>query len=226
MEYKNIKKGIFCSRPNRFIAMVEIDGVEQTCHVKNTGRCKELLIPGVPVYLEEVDSTNRKTKYDVIGVEKKNLYINMDSQAPNKVAREWLEQQDWDFIKAECKYGNSRLDFYMEKNHQGEKLQAFMEVKGVTLEENNIARFPDAPTERGVRHIQELIELQKQGYQAMILFVIQMKGVTCFQPNDKTHPEFGNVLREAHEAGVKIFAYDCIATPNFLVLDEPVEIKL
>lgn len=227
MKYKNIHAGIFQSRPNRFIAMVEINGTVEVCHVKNTGRCKELLIPGVTVYLEKSENPTRKTAYDLIGVDKNGVYINMDSQAPNKVVYEWLQSQGWDYIKPEYKFGNSRLDFYMESYGQNLPVRkAFMEVKGVTLEENGIARFPDAPTERGVRHIEELIEARKQGYETYILFVIQMKEIRHFEPNNETHPAFGEALRKAAQAGVQILAYDCITEPGSVVLDQPVEVRL
>lgn len=253
MEYQNICSGIFCSRPNRFIAMIEIEGKMEICHVKNTGRCRELLIPGVQVFLEKSDNPNRKTAYDLIGVMKNGTYINMDSQAPNKVAHEWLKIQGWDWIKPECKFGNSRLDFYMEKRVQemksaggntptgeaginvdvgdvkvdaGKIRKAFMEVKGVTLEEDGVARFPDAPTERGIKHIEELVEAVKQGYEAYILFVIQMKGIRQFEPNDATHPAFGTALRKAVKEGVQVLAYDCVAEPGKVSMDCPVEIKL
>lgn len=222
MEYKNICSGIFQSRPNRFIAMVEIAGRIEKCHVKNTGRCRELLISGTQVFLEKSDNPDRKTAYDLIGVMKGEVYINMDSQAPNKVAHEWLKSQGWDKIKPECKFGNSRLDFYMENDVR----KAFMEVKGVTLEEEGIARFPDAPTERGIKHMEELIKAVQQGYEAYILFVIQMKGISRFEPNDATHPAFGETLRKAAKAGVKVLAYDCVTVPGQVRMDRPVEVKL
>lgn len=222
MEYKNICSGLFQSRPNRFIAMVEIDGRVETCHVKNTGRCRELLIPGTQVFLEKSDNPDRKTAYDLIGVMKGKVYINMDSQAPNKVAHEWLKSQGWDRIKPECRFGNSRLDFYMEKDLR----KAFMEVKGVTLEEDGIARFPDAPTERGIKHMEELIKAVQKGYEAYILFVIQMKGISRFEPNDATHPAFGETLRKAAKAGVKVLAYDCVTVPGQVRMDRPVEVNV
>lgn len=222
MEYKNICSGLFQSRPNRFIAMVEIDGRVETCHVKNTGRCRELLIPGTQVFLEKSDNPDRKTAYDLIGVMKGEVYINMDSQAPNKVAHEWLKSQGWDRIKPECRFGNSRLDFYMEKDLR----KAFMEVKGVTLEEDGIARFPDAPTERGIKHMEELIKAVQKGYEAYILFVIQMKGISRFEPNDVMHPAFGETLRKAAKAGVKVLAYDCVTVPGQVRMDRPVEVNV
>ena len=242
MEYKNIHTGIFVERPNRFIAMVEMDKTLETCHVKNTGRCRELLIPGAKVYLEKRGNHQRKTAYDLVGVEKNGIYVNMDSQAPNKVAHEWLLTQGWDRVKPECKYENSRLDFYMEKRVLKDETadgqsdsktgaepfvcRAFMEVKGVTLEVDGIARFPDAPTERGIKHMEELTEAHRQGYEAYILFVIQMKGIRWFEPNDITHPAFGEALRKAHRAGVQVLAYDCLARPGSLKLDREVPVRL
>lgn len=226
MKYENIQVGTFLSRPNRFIAMVALNGKEEVCHVKNTGRCKELLVPGAEVYLEKSKNPNRKTAYDLIGVDKNGICINMDSQAPNKVACEWLKNQGWDYIKPEYKYGNSRIDFYMERKLPNGIEKALMEVKGVTLEEEGIVRFPDAPTERGIKHIEELIEAKRQGYQTYILFVIQLKGVRHFEPNDATHPAFGEALRKASRAGVEILAYDCQVKPDFLAIDAPVDVHL
>ncbi len=224
MKYENVYSGIFRERPNRFIAMVEIDGVLERCHVKNTGRCRELLVPGAKVYLEKSSNPARKTCYDLVGVEKNGVYINMDSQAPNKAAYEWLKEQDWEYIKPESRFGDSRLDFYMEAKDGMRR--AYMEVKGVTLEENGIARFPDAPTARGVRHIETLIEARKQGYEAYILFVIQMKGVRWLEPNDVTHPAFGEALRRAGKAGVGILAYDCLTSPGTIAIDREVPVRL
>lgn len=223
MKYDNVCPGIFVERPNRFIAMVEIDGTVERCHVKNTGRCRELLVPGARVYLEKSRNPGRKTAYDLIGVDKGEIYINMDSQAPNKMAREWLGAQGWDYIRPEMKYGDSRIDFYMEG--PGER-RAFLEVKGVTLEEDGVARFPDAPTERGVKHMKELMRAVSEGYEGYILFVIQMKGVRRFEPNDRMHPAFGETLREAAKAGVTVLAYDCQGQPGEIRIDAPVEIKL
>lgn len=231
MKYKNIVSGKFIERPNRFIARVEIDGAIETVHVKNTGRCRELLLPGVKVYLSRSDNPERKTKYDLIAVEKKregkpSLLINMDSQAPNAVAEEWLKGgalfSENAVIKREVKYGNSRFDFGIT---DGDK-KAFLEVKGVTLENNGVAMFPDAPTERGVKHIYELIECVKKGYRAYILFVIQMKEISLFKPNEATHKEFAEALRKASEEGVEILAVDTIVTPESMVVDKYVEIKL
>ncbi len=226
MKSHNIIEGTFISRPNRFIANVEAAGQVQVCHVKNTGRCRELLVPGCRVYLETADNPNRKTKYDLIAVKKGNLLINMDSQAPNKAAGEWLEKRilypDLKVLKPEVKYDNSRFDFYIEA---GER-KIFLEVKGVTLEEGGIARFPDAPTERGVKHIRELMACMKEGYEPVILFVIQMKGIRRFMPNDETHKAFGDTLREAREKGVRILAYDCLVTEDSMEIRDPVSVVL
>lgn len=227
MRYENIVTGQFKSRPNRFIAMVEIDGKIEKCHVKNTGRCRELLLPDAEVYLEKSGNPQRKTAYDLIGVKKGELLINMDSQAPNKAVKEWLEEEAYfkhvTFIKPECKYGNSRIDFYLETE---ERRKIFIEVKGVTLEEEGIARFPDAPTERGIKHIQELQQAVAEGYEAYILFVIQMKEIRQFEPNDRTHQAFGDALREAQKHGVSILAYDCVVTRDSMRLDNPVKVQI
>ena len=206
MRYREIVEGIFIDRPNRFIAHVDIEGVVNTVHVKNTGRCKELLIPKTPVRLEVSDNPNRKTLYDLVAVYKKNFgWINMDSQAPNKVVKEWLETKDYDYIKPEYKYGDSRIDFYMRKGNQ----EYLMEVKGCTLEIDGIGYFPDAPTTRGIKHLRELIKAKRAGYECAIAFVIQMEGINEVRPNIDTHPEFGVVLQEAKEAGVKILYLTC-----------------
>ena len=206
VKYREIVDGIFIDRPNRFIAHVAIEGVIHTVHVKNTGRCKELLLPKTPVRLEVSDNPNRKTLYDLVAVYKKNFgWINMDSQAPNKVVREWLEKQDYDYIKPEYKYGDSRIDFYMRKGNQ----EYLLEVKGCTLEIDGMGYFPDAPTTRGVKHLRELIKAKKVGYECAVAFVIQMEGVKEVRPNIDTHPEFGVALQEAKEAGVKILYLTC-----------------
>ena len=213
MKYSKVVKGIFKDRPNRFIAHVWIDGILETVHVKNTGRCKELLIPGVTVILEDCQNPNRKTRYDLIAVYKEGLgLINMDSQAPNKVVAEWLAKQDYDYIKPEYKFGNSRVDFYMEKN--GEKY--LMEVKGCTLEIDGIGYFPDAPTERGVKHLRELATAAKDGYHCSIAFVIQMPGISMVLPNEVTHPEFKLAFEEAIEAGVEVYYLQCDIKENAL----------
>lgn len=206
MKYREIKEGRFIDRPNRFIAHVEIGGREETVHVKNTGRCRELLKAGAEVRLEVSANPRRKTKYDLVSVFKENVgWVNIDSQAPNKVVREWLEKQDYDLIKPEYTYGNSRIDFYMEKGSR----RYLMEVKGCTLEKNGIGYFPDAPTERGVKHLRELIRASGEGYECMAAFVIQMEGVTEIRPNVETHPQFGQVLEEAEEAEVRILCLQC-----------------
>ena len=224
MRYGQVKKGIFLARPNRFIAHVALDGVETVCHVKNTGRCRELLVPGAAVYLEKGMNPNRKTAYDLIAVEKNGKLINMDAQAPNKVFAEWATQFDPTAIAvhSEYRFGQSRLDFCLE-TPQGLHL---VEVKGVTLEENGHTRFPDAPTERGVKHLHELMHAVAMGHRATAFFVIQMADVTDFAPNDTTHPAFGEALRQAKEAGVNIAAYCCRVTPDGLEIDRPVEIRL
>ena len=225
MRYPNpIVKGQFLERPNRFIAKVLVDGVEETVHVKNTGRCRELLTPNATVYLEHWDTDTRKTKYDLIAVEKGDRLINMDSQAPNKVAAEYLPLlfPDYTYLKTEVKHGNSRFDFYLETPSE----KWFIEVKGVTLEEDSVVRFPDAPTERGVKHIEELTHCLTEGYRAMILFVVKMRDVSHLEPNDRTHPAFGNALRKAREAGVRIEAVDCIITPDSVTARNPLPIKL
>lgn len=226
MKYLNIVKGIFLERPNRFIAHVRIKGKEEIVHVKNTGRCKELLIPGCEVYLEGHDNPKRKTKFSLIGVKKGDILINMDSQAPNKVVGEWLKQggiyKKPTLLKAEKTYGSSRFDFYME---EGEK-KAYLEVKGVTLEVDGVARFPDAPTERGIKHMKELIQAKEEGYDAYLMFVIQMKGIKHFEPNDVTHQAFGDTLREAKEKGVHVMAMDCQVTKDSLLIDQQIPIHL
>lgn len=210
MKYKNIEHARFIDRPNRFVAHVEIKegGISrtETVHVKNTGRCRELLLPGVPVILEKSDNLARKTKYDLIMVWKESLgWVNIDSQACNKLAREWLETQNYDYIRPEYTYGNSRVDFYMEK--AGEKY--LLEVKGCTLEIDGIGYFPDAPTERGVKHLHELMKARQEGYHVAIAFVIQMNGIMEVRPNRRTHPEFGIALDQAQAAGVEVIYIPC-----------------
>ena len=222
MTYDNIVTGTFLKRPNRFIAYVEVKGDVKTCHVKNTGRCQELLVPGCTVVLEfhpKAKEMKRKTEYDLIAVYKGNLLINMDSQAPNQAAYEWLCSQGIS-PKREVRFGNSRFDLAFEENG----VPAFMEVKGVTLEENKTARFPDAPTERGLKHLKELELAAAEGCRAYLLFVIAMKGVTSFEANRATHPEFADALAHAAAHGVHILAYDCHVTPNSLDIDRPVPV--
>ncbi len=227
MRYSNIKKAEFIRRPNRFIAHVLLDGEEVICHVKNTGRLKELLLPGATVFLEESDNLTRKTSFDLVGVLRGDEVVNIDSQAPNQAVGEWLRNgglfEDISHVKAEARYGDSRFDFYIE-SASGSK--SFLEVKGVTLLQDGIARFPDAPTARGVKHIGELVKCLEEGYEAYILFLLEMKGSKWMEPNDATHPAFGKVLREATEKGVKILAYDCIVTPESLEVDKKVEVRL
>ncbi len=227
MKYETVVPGRFLARPNRFIAHVELDGQTQICHVKNTGRCRELLVPGAQVYLEDFGpDTKRKTRYDLIAVEKGSLLINMDSQAPNKAVEEFLRAGGlWEsptLVRPETKWGNSRFDFYLE---QGER-KAFLEVKGVTLEQEGLALFPDAPTQRGVKHLEELTAAAAAGFEAYVLFLIQMKGVHTFRPNWELHPQFGQALVQAAQAGVNVLAYDCRVTPSTMVLDAPVPVNL
>ena len=226
MKYENTKRAVFLDRPNRFIAHVDLNGQTETVHVKNTGRCKELLIPGTEVILEESVNPARKTKYDLICVNKSGRWINMDSQVPNKAAAEWIRAgrlfPEEITLKTEKVYGNSRFDIYVESPCR----KAFIEVKGVTLEENDIARFPDAPTQRGVKHVEELIRCQEDGYEAYLLFVIQMKGIREFEPNWSTHPQFGDVLQKAQNAGVHLLAYDCLIREDYIEIQDPVPIRL
>ena len=226
MRYQKVEEGIFLRRPNRFIAHVDINGEEVVCHVKNTGRCRELLVPGTPVFLEKSDNPNRKTQYDLIAVQKGNRLINMDSQIPNKVVGEWLSAGNLfsagASVRPETVYGNSRFDFYVE---EGEN-RAFIEVKGVTLEEEGVVRFPDAPSERAVKHVEELIRAKKEGYDAYVFLVIQMKGVRYFTPNIDTQPEFAEALKKAKAAGVRILAYDCKVTEDSIQIDEEVPVIL
>ena len=243
MTYHHIITATFLSRPNRFIAQVRLDdGTEETVHVKNTGRCKELLIPGCTVYLEKSDNPNRKTLYDLVAVEKrydeisdwknyplafqqrmkngkeKSLLFNIDSQAPNKVVLEWLQTQGYSKIKPEYSFGKSRVDFYLEKSdvstEKSEKI--LMEVKGCTLEVNGVGYFPDAPTERGVKHLKELTAAVYEGYKSILAFVIQMEGVEKVLPNTKTHPEFAFTFEEAQKAGVEVWFLHCKVEPEHL----------
>ena len=231
MKYNRVIPGVFLKRPNRFIAHVCIHGKEEVCHVKNTGRCKELLVSGCTVYCAVSDNPNRKTKFDLIAVEKKvessTLLINMDSQAPNAAVKEWLASGaspfgQIDLLKPECRHGNSRFDFYLECN----KRKIFIEVKGVTLEDDGVVLFPDAPTERGVKHVHELIQCHGEGCETYILFVVQMERARYFTPNRKTHPEFADALCEAKQADVELLAYMCTVSPDEMKMDKPLEIKL
>ena len=281
MKYNQVMPGTFLQRPNRFIAHVEINGREEVCHVKNTGRCRELLIPGCTVYCAASDNPQRKTKYDLIAVEKniesqtifantgtpsqnikqspeKNstLLVNMDSQAPNAAVKEWLRSGvspfgNIDFLKPEYKYGNSRFDFYLEcktetkrtgtSSKSTEKVEAmqaptenettrsrkiFLEVKGVTLEDNGVVLFPDAPTERGVKHVRELIRCREEGFETYVLFVVQMERALYFTPNRKTHPQFADALCDAQNAGVQLLAFTCKVTPDEMNIDKELKVRL
>lgn len=229
MFYANCHTGVFLERLNRFVARVLIDGEEALVHVKNTGRCRELLVPGYRVYLEKSENTGRKYAFDLIAVEKQCpegvKLINMDSMAPNRAAKEWLEgggMGGLENLRSEVKTGDSRFDFAAEQ----EGRRVFIEVKGCTLEEMGEAAFPDAPTERGVKHVRGLTELAKAGYRCAVLIVIQMKGVHVFRPNWRTHPEFGQALIEAREAGVEIIAMECEVRPGYVSIDAPVAVDL
>ena len=228
MQYQTVKKAVFLRRPNRFIAQVMLEGAEETVHVKNTGRCRELLVPGATVYLEDCGRPERKTRYDLIAVEKGDRLINMDAQAPNKVFGEWAAaggfRDGLTLLRPETTWGNSRFDFYWESSENGRR--GFVEVKGVTLEENSAAYFPDAPTERGVKHVEELITCRAAGYEAALFLLVQMEGVAFWSPNDRTHPAFGEAVRRAAAAGVEILCRDCHVTPDSLTMGEPVEICL
>ena len=225
MNYPNMIPGRFLARPNRFIARVEINGKEETVHVKNTGRCRELLQPGAEVWCQESSNPNRKTKFDLITVRKGDRLINMDSQAPNMAAGEWLRSGvlgEISNLRAECFQGDSRFDFSFEK----EGKLCFLEVKGVTLEKDGVCAFPDAPTQRGVKHLKGLTGLAREGYGAYVLFVIQMPDVKYLHPNDITDPAFGEALREAAAAGVQVMAMDCAVTENAMEIRLPVLVKL
>ena len=225
MHYKNMVPGVFLKRPNRFIAHIAIDGKEEVCHVKNTGRCRELLPEGAQVYCQKADNPNRKTKYDLITVKKGHRLINMDSQAPNIAAGEWLQGGGLgkiSEIKPETTHGGSRFDFSFVKDGR----KCFLEVKGVTLENDGVCAFPDAPTERGAKHLRELAQAAKEGYGAYVLFVIQMADVKYLHPNDETDPNFGKALRDAAEAGVTVIAMDCHITEDTMIIQRPVEVKL
>ena len=231
MRYNNVIGARFISRPNRFIAKVELFGDEITVHVKNTGRCRELLVPGATVYLEKGDAPGRKTPYDLIATEKvcengKTVLINMDSQCPNTLVAEWLQGSgmfsDSAVIRREVTLGDSRFDIYVEDGDR----RAFIEVKGVTLESGGVAMFPDAPTQRGIKHLMGLADCISLGYEAYVFFVIQMKGVNVFKPNRATHPAFADALLYAKGAGVKVLAYDVVVSPDEIYIDRPVSVKL
>lgn len=224
MHYQQVEKATFLARPNRFIAHVELAGEPMVCHVKNTGRCRELLVPGAEVWLEKGSNPGRKTAWDLIAVQKGEHLINMDAQAPNKVFAEWAAQWESELtaLRSEVTYGQSRLDFCLETPYG----LHYVEVKGVTLEENGHTRFPDAPTERGIKHLQELMRAVEEGHRASAVFVIQMEHVTDFAPNDDTHPAFGAALREAAKAGVQVLAVNCRVTPGSLEILGPVPVVL
>ncbi len=225
MRYENMVPGEFIARPNRFVAHVRIRGKEEICHVKNTGRCRELLPPGAQVWCQEWDNPARKTKFDLITVRKGERLINMDSQAPNAAAREWLLSGglgELEQLKGEYTHGDSRFDFSFIKDGR----RCFLEVKGVTLEHDGVCAFPDAPTERGVKHLKGLTELARQGYGAYVLFVIQMADVKYLRPNDETDPAFGAALREAAENGVTVLAMDCGVTEHTMQIRLPVLVRL
>lgn len=220
MKYKKVINGTFVERINRFIALVKIDNVIETVHVKNTGRCRELLIQGAMVSLEQSDNPDRKTKYDLISVYKSEIgWVNIDSQAPNKAVKEWLDSKEYDIVRPEYTYGKSRIDFYMEREYK----KYLMEVKGCTLEKNGIGYFPDAPTERGVKHLRELIQAQHAGYECSIAFVIQMNGINEVRPNIESHPEFGKALSDAKAEGVKVFFMTCKVTCDTLEVTGQIE---
>lgn len=226
MRYENMAEAVFLDRPNRFIANILLDGAPAVCHVKNTGRCRELLVPGARVLVQRASNPGRRTAYDLISVRKGGRLINMDAAAPNAVFGEWLSAGGLGFIpdrvKPECKHGDSRFDFYFEHG----SVRAFAEVKGVTLEDHGVVRFPDAPTERGVKHLRGLARCVEEGFEAFAVFIIQMKGVKFFEPNRATHPEFAQTLAQAARAGVKLIALDCYVTKDSLTAGERVEIRL
>ena len=230
MDYNHIVTGRFLERPNRFIAKVEIEGQEesgaQTVHVKNTGRCRELLQKGAEVYLEKSDNPNRSTAYDLVAVKKGGRLVNMDSQAPNRAVEEWIRKgipfPDYTLVRPETRYGNSRFDFYIVTKQE----KIFMEVKGVTLEEDGVVLFPDAPSDRAVKHVEELIAARHEGYRVFVMFVVQMEGVKYFMPNRNTHPEFADALVKAEGEGVEVLAYDCRVTPGTMEINKPVEVRL
>ena len=225
MRYDRMVKGIFLARPNRFVAHIEIDGQTEVCHVKNTGRCRELLPAGAQVWCQKSANPNRKTKYDLIAVQKGDRLINMDSQAPNTAAGEWIRSGGMgnvEQVRAETVHGDSRFDFSFILDGK----QCFLEVKGVTLETDGICAFPDAPTERGVKHLRGLTAAVAEGYKAYVLFVVQMENVRYLHPNDETDPAFGAALREAAAAGVQVLAMDCKVTPESMTLRESIPVRL
>ncbi len=226
MQYKSIYKGVFLSRPNRFTAEVEIDGKTEICHVKNTGRCRELLIKGAEVYVEKAENPARKTKYSLVAVRKGDSLFNIDSTAPNAVFGEWVRESGFfgklAYIKPECKYKNARFDFYIE----AEDRKIFVEVKGVTLENDGTMLFPDAPTERGVKHLNHLCEAAKEGYEAFVFFIAKTAKAKLFMPNRTAHPAFADALLKAQSEGVGVYCLDCIVTPSALEIKDFVPVQL
>lgn len=224
MRYSAVCRGIFLARPNRFIAEVEMEGRVEICHVKNTGRCRELLLPGAVVILAVAENPQRKTRYDLVAVYKGDMLVNMDSQAPNKAAAEYLALRfpEAELIRPEYAHGNSRLDFYIRVGAR----EIFVEVKGCTLEREGVALFPDAPTERGAKHLRELGNLARKGYEAYVLFVIQMRGPAYFMPNDAMDPAFGHALRQAAAQGMGIWAVDCLVEEGGFVCDREIPVHL
>ena len=226
MRYARVREGVFLARPNRFIAEVALEGVPTVCHVKNTGRCRELLVPGAKVWLAEADNPMRRTKFDLVAVQKGDRLINMDAAAPNRAFGEFLAAggvfERPDLVRPETVFGDSRFDFYVEA---GER-RAFLEVKGVTLEEDGAVLFPDAPTDRGVKHLIGLTQAVGAGFEAYAVFVVQMADVRYFTPNRRTHPAFADALLRARDAGVRVLAYDCAVTPESMAIGKPVNIVI
>lgn len=226
MKYANIKEGIFIERVNRFIAHIDVDGKVEVCHVKNTGRCKEILVKGCKVFVQEFDSKIRKTKFDLISVYKGNRLINIDSQVPNKMFSEWVKLgnlfKDIKVFKSEVFYKNSRFDFYVEY----EDKKAFIEIKGVTLENEGVVLFPDAPTSRGVKHLKELVSAREEGYEAYVIFIVQMEGVKYFTPNYETHKEFGYTLSFCKNNGVNILAFDSVVLKDEIYIKDSVKVLI
>ncbi len=225
MQYDNIRRGQFISRPNRFIANILVNGKEEICHVKNTGRCTELLVPGATIFVQEVKNDRRRTKFDLVSVFKGERLVNIDSQIPNNIFREWIESNNYfpglSLVKPEYKYRNSRLDYYLEAGDQ----KIMVEIKGVTLEKDGAAFFPDAPTERGIKHINDLCHAITEGYEAYLIFIIQMKNVLYFAPNRETHPAFADAVLRSVDMGVQLLALDCDVTADSITVGNYVKVK-
>lgn len=225
MQYDNIRRGQFISRPNRFIANILVNGKEEICHVKNTGRCTELLVPGAIIFVREVKNDRRRTKFDLVSVFKGERLVNIDSQIPNNIFREWIESNNYfpglSLVKPEYKYRNSRLDYYLEAGDQ----KIMVEIKGVTLEKDGAAFFPDAPTERGIKHINDLCHAITEGYEAYLIFIIQMKNVLYFAPNRETHPAFADAVLRSVDMGVQLLALDCDVTADSITVGNYVKVK-